>query len=115
MTYRSHGYVPSDDEIARLGVKAYEAFGPRRPLFVPSEEDFKRAAGDLAPGDDGEEYAAVAEALDISHLEDDDEDDYDAWVVRASTPVDVMRSTVELWRRVGSAYVDGWRSVMFGQ
>lgn len=48
MTYRKHGHVPSDDEIAKEGFKA---FGPRRPAFVPTKDDFARAYRDLAVGD----------------------------------------------------------------
>lgn len=69
MTHKPYGYVPTDAEIARLGLKA---FGPLREPFVPSAEDFARAARDLTPGDDGEEFAAVADALDICHLADED-------------------------------------------
>jgi hypothetical protein len=56
VTYRTHGHEPSDREIASLG---YKAFGPRRPPFVPTAEQFQRAAEDLATGDD-EELAETA-------------------------------------------------------
>lgn len=59
MTYRPHGHTPSDAEIAAHG---YRAFGPRRPPFVPTKEDFARAAGDTATGD-ADELAAVGEEV----------------------------------------------------
>lgn len=48
MTYRKHGHTPTDDEIARYG---YQAFGPRRPDFVPTKDDFARALAQCATGD----------------------------------------------------------------
>ena len=51
MTYRPHGHDPTDSEIEKYGFKA---FGPKRPPFVPTAEQFQRAAEDAATGDDGE-------------------------------------------------------------
>jgi hypothetical protein len=51
VTYRQHGHVPTDQEVAALG---YKAFAPKRPPLVPTAEQFVRAAGDVASGDAGE-------------------------------------------------------------
>jgi hypothetical protein len=59
VTYRKHGHVPTDDEIAKTGFKA---FGPRRPPFEPTKDDFRRAYADTASGDP-DELAGVAAEL----------------------------------------------------
>jgi hypothetical protein len=58
VTYRPHGTVPSDEDIARLGFKA---FGPARPAFVPADADWERASRDLATGDPEELVDLAAE------------------------------------------------------
>jgi hypothetical protein len=62
VTYRNHGHVPSDDEIAAVGFKA---FGPRRPPFEPTKDDFQRAHADTATGDPGELAGLAAELADL--------------------------------------------------
>lgn len=57
--YRKHGHNPSDDEVERLG---YKAFAPARPAFVPTVDDWHAAARDVATGDP-DELAVVAEQL----------------------------------------------------
>ena len=59
MVYRQHGHKPSDVEIEKLG---YKAFGPTRPAFVPTPDDWQAAARDVATGDP-DELADVAEEL----------------------------------------------------
>jgi hypothetical protein len=58
VTYRQHGHVPTDQEVAALG---YKAFAPLRPPLVPTAEQFVRAAGDVASGDAGELAEVAAE------------------------------------------------------
>lgn len=57
--YVGHGHEPSDDEIARHG---YRAFGPQRPAFNPTRDDFRRALGDCATGDP-DELGGLAEEM----------------------------------------------------
>jgi hypothetical protein len=56
MTYRQHGHVPTDNEVAALG---YKAFAPKRPPFTPTKKQFAQAAEDVASGD-VEELAETA-------------------------------------------------------
>lgn len=104
MVYRQHGHVPSDKEIENLGPRA---FPPRRPAHVPTAEEFKRAAEDLAPGDDGEEFAAVADGLDISHLGDDDVDVPFYISAAAPTPWS-LAAMMASWDQVVADMLAGW-------
>ncbi len=62
MVYRKHGHQPSDDEVERLG---YKAFGPTRPAFVPTPEDWQAAAQDVASGDPDELAGVAAELAEL--------------------------------------------------
>lgn len=75
VTYRSHGHVPDDGEIAALG---YRAFSPLRQPFVPTADDFRAAARDVAVGDPDEQAVAVEVAAYWPH-DDDDETTWWFW------------------------------------
>lgn len=60
--YRKHGHEPTDAEIALHGFKA---FGPARPEYVPTKDDFARAHTQLATGDPGELKELAEELADL--------------------------------------------------
>lgn len=45
--YAKHGHVPSDDEIAKHGLRA---FAPTRDPYEPTKDDWLRASRDVATG-----------------------------------------------------------------
>lgn len=62
VTYKPHGHVPTDDEIAQLGPRA---FAPVRPPFEPTVEQCQRALADCATGDVDELGEAAAKLAEL--------------------------------------------------